>query len=139
MIIEILLIFIVAILVMGGIAISFMAKKLFKIINYFLPVGSSSIQEEGILKTWKYKFMLLKSYFDNGYSITSYPKWILATIGIGSAIQGYSLLWLLLGGIIYGVICLILGWIFIKYGFYLAQQEVSNQFNLFVKELRERK
>ena len=139
MIIEILLIFIVAILVMGGIAISFMTKKLFKIINYFLPVGSSSIQEEGILKTWKYKFMLLKSYFDNGYSITSYPKWILATIGIGSAIQGYSLLWLLLGGIIYGVICLILGWIFIKYGFYLAQQEVSNQFNLFVKELRERK
>src|SRR3990167_5473759 len=106
MIIEILLIFIVAILVMGGIAISFMAKKLFKIINYFLPVGSSSIQEEGILKTWKYKFMLLKSYFDNGYSITSYPKWILATIGIGSAIQGYSLLWLLLGGIIYGVICI---------------------------------
>ena len=139
MIIEILLIFIVAILVMGGIAISFMAKKLFKIINYFLPVGSSSIQEEGILKTWKYKFMLLKAYFDNGYSITSYPKWAFAIFGIGSAIKGYSLWWLALGALIYGLLCLFLGWIFIKYGFLLAQQEVSNQFNLFVKELRERK
>ena len=139
MIIEILLIFIVAILIMGGIAILFMAKKLLKIINYFLPVSSISILQEGILSSWKYKFMLLKAYFDNGYSITSYPKWAFAIFGIGSAIKGYSLWWLALGALIYGLLCLFLGWIFIKYGFLLAQQEVSNQFNLFVKELRERK
>ena len=83
--------------------------------------------------------MVIKAYFDNGYSITSYPKWAFAILGIGSAIKGYSLWYLALGALGYGILCFILGWSFLKYGFYLAQQEVSNQFNLFVKELRERK
>ena len=87
---------------------------------------------------WKYKTMLLKAYFDNGYSITSYPKWAFAIFGIGSAIKGYSLWYRILGAGTYGILCFILGYVFLKMGFYEAQQEVSNQFNLFVKEMREK-
>ena len=90
------------------------------------------------MKKWKYYIMLWKAYFDNGYSITSFPKWILATLGIGSAIQGYSLWYIIFGGVIYFLFCFLIGWFFIMFGFYEAQQEVSNQFNLFVKEVRDK-
>ena len=97
------------------------------------------MESDKILKGWKYKFCLLKAYFDNGYSLLSYPKWILATVGIGSAIQGYNLLWLFLGGLGFGIICFVVGYVWLSLGFYEATQEVSNQFNLFVKEIRKRK
>lgn len=137
MITEILL-FIIVLLILVGYLVSY------RIIKFIIPplVFSSSdnrAESPGVLSSWKYKFMLLKAYFDNGYSITSYPKWAFAILGIGSAIKGYSLWYLVLGALLYGILCLFIGWIFIKYGFYEAQQEVSNQFNLFVKEIRERK
>ena len=114
------------------------------IVNFLPPETSPRMEEKapnkiGVLSSWKYKFMLLKAYFDNGYSLTSYPKWAFAILGIGSAIKGYSLWYLIFGAFSYGILCLMFGWIFIKLGFYEMQQEVSNQFNLFVKELRKRK
>ena len=96
------------------------------------------MESEKIIKGWKYKLCLLKAYFDNGYSLTSYPKWALAIAGIGSAIQGKSL-WLLIGGALaYGIFCFFAGYVFLKWGFYEATQEVDNQFNAFVKEMRDK-
>lgn len=139
MLIEILLVIIVLILLIAGMG----AFKFYKIIINFFPAGVlegvQNVPEEEILSTWKYKFMLMKAYFDNGYSFLSYPKWVFAIIGIGSSIQGYNLLWLLVGAIVFLIFCFIAGWIFIKFGFLEASQEVNNQFNLFVKELRGRK
>lgn len=86
----------------------------------------------------KYKLALWKSYFDNGYGLTSYPKWLLATVGIGSAIQGVSMWWVVLGGIIYGIMCFFLGWLWFKYKWVVAQTEVGNKYNLFVKEMRKK-
>ena len=83
-----------------------------------------------------YKYVKLKAYFDKGYAYTTYPKWVLATIGIGSSIKGYSLYYLLIGGFLYGISCFIIGWICYKYSIVLAEQEVGNQFNLFVQEMR---
>ena len=87
---------------------------------------------------WKYNFCLMKAYFDNGYSLLSYPKWILATVGIGGAIQGANLKWLLLGGFGFGLFCFAVGYVFLRMGFYKATQEVENQFNEFVIEVRKK-
>lgn len=152
MITEILLSAILIFLLVSLSLLFLIGRKLYKMIIQFLPTGFSSsdsyhkpaaentARQVGVFtSSWKYKLMLLKAYFDNGYSLTSYPKWALAILGIGSAIQGFSLFYLAGGAIAYGIICFFSGWIFLKWGFYEAQQEVSNQFNLFVKELRERK
>ena len=93
------------------------------------PAGDS------LVKSKKYKFVLWKTYFDTGFSITSYVKYLIAIFGIS------SLQWKLAIGLFvsYGILCIFIGWIWIKFGFFDAQNEVSNQFNPFVKEVRERK
>lgn len=148
MITDILLGIIILIYLLTILAVAIIGRKIYRIASLFLPLGVLSSPSTGDSTTsvelpftasWKYKLMKLKAYFDNGYSLTSYPKWVIATVGIGSAIQGYNLLWLFAGGIAYGLVCFLLGFLFLKYGFFEASQEVNNQFNLFVKELRERK
>lgn len=147
MLVEILIAAILILLLVSLFTLFLTGRRLYTLLINFLPPGvflpvlteEEKKKDTAVVTSWKYKFMMLKAYFDNGYSLTSYPKWVLATVGIGSAIQGYALLWLFAGGIAYGILCFILGCIFLKYGFYEAQQEVSNQFNLFVKEVRERK
>ena len=96
------------------------------------------MDREQTLKSWKYKLMLLKAYFESGYAFLSYPKWVIAVFGIGEVVNKNYLV-VLTGVLFFFFACLLGGWIFIKFGFLEAQQEVSNQFNLFVKELRKRK
>jgi len=79
-----------------------------------------------------YKIALLKSYFDCGYAITSYLKYIIAFFGLASR-DVYTTLII---AVVYGVSCFILGWAAYKYGFVKAQIEVSNNYNEFVKEMR---
>lgn len=79
-----------------------------------------------------YKFMLLKAYFEKGYGLTSYIKWVIAIFGITTQ----AVYTTLIGMVIYGVGCFFIGWIWYKYDFVLAEHEVNNQFNLFQRELR---
>ena len=81
----------------------------------------------------KYRLALLKRYFDTGYSVTSYIKYMIAFFGLASA----DLKATLIIGVAYGIFCFIFGYLWIKYNWYTAEQEVSNQYNLFVKEMRE--
>ena len=91
-----------------------------------------------VIARWKYILMLWKAYFDTGYSFLSYPKWAFAILGIGSAIQGYSLFWLMGGAAVFGITCFLFGMLLFKKGFFKAQQEVINQYNLFMIELRKK-
>jgi len=79
-----------------------------------------------------YKWVLLKAYFDKGYSLTSYPKWIFAVAALKIA-SGVTAVYL---GLAYTILCFVLGWAWYHYELATAEQEVSNQFNLFVKEMR---
>lgn len=83
-----------------------------------------------------YKLMLWKAYFDQGYGVTSYPKYAVSIIGIGAAIQNASLYWIVLGALIYGVICLIVGRLWYYFNFINAEHEVQNVVNPFVREMR---
>lgn len=79
-----------------------------------------------------YKFCLVKKYFDIGYSLTSYPKYAIAVFGVASL----DVMMTMTIFFIYGISCFFIGWLWVKYGFFEAENEVSNRFNLFVKEMR---
>ena len=92
-----------------------------------------------IQKTKLFKFVLLKSYFDTGYSWLSWPKYIIILI-MGADIiasKGQNILRLIIFGILYTFICFILGRIIFLKRFREAELEVVNIFNPFVKEVRE--
>jgi hypothetical protein len=88
-------------------------------------------------KVKHYKFMLLKGYFEKGYALTSYFKYLIALIGFADIYINKSIFWVIFLGITYGVSCFILGWIWYNKGYVDAENEVNNRFNPFVKEVRE--
>jgi len=79
-----------------------------------------------------YRFCLLKAYFEKGYALTNYVKYIIALFGLSSLNVSATLIM----GFAYGVACFIIGWLWFKYNFYEAENEVGNRFNPFVKEMR---
>jgi len=80
-----------------------------------------------------YKFCLIKAYFDKGIGLTNYLKYALFVFGAASK-NVSSTLWLTF---FYFIFCFILGYVWYKYQFILAEVEVGNRFNLFVREMRE--
>lgn len=87
------------------------------------------------MKCFKEKALLQKRYFDIGYGWTSYLKIVVAVFGIGAAATGNktSAAIMLL---FYGLFCYIFGWAYVKYGWYTIEIEITNKFNLFVREMR---
>ena len=81
-----------------------------------------------------YRILLLIAYFDQGYALTSYIKWAIAILGL--TIQDLNLiLWI---GSLYIVLCFAVGWAWYHYKIINIQTEISNQYNPFVKEMREK-
>lgn len=85
----------------------------------------------------KKKLLLHKRYFDIGYGWTSYIKVVIAVFGIGAAASGNELSAAIML-LAYGILCYIFGWAYVKYGWYTAEIEIGNLFNLFVKEMRKK-
>jgi len=81
-----------------------------------------------------YKLMLCKSYVDMGWGLTTYLKYLIALFGLASLNIYYTLLL----ASTHMLACFIIGWAWYKYGFFIAQAEVGNQYNLFQKQLREK-
>ena len=79
-----------------------------------------------------YKFCLHKSYFDQGYGLTNYFKFLIALVGVSTLNVRLTLAI----GFVYLPCCYVLGWAWYHYGFQKANIEVQNKFNIFVKEMR---
>ena len=79
-----------------------------------------------------YKFCLWKAYFEKGYSVTSYLKYVVAI----AAIKIDSIKTIIILGLAYALACLIIGKLWYKYGFIDAEHEVQNKVNPFVREMR---
>ena len=79
-----------------------------------------------------YKFALLKSYFDKGYSVTNYLKTPLGFIGL----KIFSVEWLILSFVFYAIGCFFLGMIWYKFHITDAEYEVGNKFNPLAYEIR---
>lgn len=80
----------------------------------------------------KFKLMWVKAYFEKGYALSHYFFKLIAVIGLTSN----ELLFTIYLIIFYTIACFVLGVIWYKYDFVLLEQEISNQNNLFVKEMR---
>jgi len=79
-----------------------------------------------------FKFCLWKAYFEKGYALTSYVKYVIALFGLASQ----DIFWTLLMGFLYAFVCFFLGWVWFHYHIVDAELEVQNQFNLFVRQMR---
>lgn len=82
----------------------------------------------------QYKYALIKRYFDIGYGISNYVKYIIALFGLSTL----NLKTTMILAAIYFVFCFVLGWFWVKSGMYTAEIEVANRNNLFVKEMRKK-
>lgn len=82
----------------------------------------------------KYRINIYKRYFDTGLGLTNYFKYVIAFFGLASK----NLKWTMIVAIVYGIFCFFLGWWWLKSDFYKAEIEVSNNYNLFVEEMRKK-
>jgi hypothetical protein len=78
------------------------------------------------------KFALHKRYFDTGFGVLNYLKYPLVLLGF--AVPDVKLI--LFFAFFYALICYILGWWWLNSGMTDAETEISNRYNPFVKELR---
>ena len=81
---------------------------------------------------YKYKFCLMKAYFDKGYSLTNFVKYVIALFGLASLDVKTTMILAL----IYAPSCFILGLFWYKVGLREEEIEVNNTFNKFVGEMR---
>jgi len=84
----------------------------------------------------QYTICLWKAYFEKGYGITSYAKYLLFLIGMNEVMQKNSMKLILIAGVIYLTSCFFIGWFWYKTNFIRAEAEVGNRFNYFQEEVR---
>ena len=84
----------------------------------------------------KYRFCLWKRYFETGYSITNFFKYFIFIFGFYDGFKAGNLKLTFILAFFYIIFCFFLGHYWLKYGYFEAEQEVSNRFNPFVKEVR---
>ena len=80
-----------------------------------------------------YKFLLWKAYFDKGWGLTNYFKYVIAFFGIYELVDVERALWIIS---FYLLSCLFIGWAWFRYGFVDTENEIQNVFNPFQKEMR---
>ena len=79
-----------------------------------------------------YIFCLWKAYFEKGYGLTNYAKYMIALWGL-SSLDVFSTMTL---GIAYAVLCFFIGWGWYRMGIISAEHEVQNRVNPFMGEVR---
>ena len=86
-----------------------------------------------------YKFCLHKAYFDKGYGLLNQVKYALFLFGVLEGIQTEQMWITAAAGISFIIICYFAGRWWYRSKMIEAEIEVTNRFDLFVKEVRKRK
>lgn len=84
------------------------------------------------MKVNLFKLALQKSYFDKGYGVSNYLKYLIAFFGLASNDVKTTLII----GIAYAIFCYFFGMMLFKIGYVEAEIEIGNRYNTFVKEMR---
>jgi len=79
-----------------------------------------------------YKLLLWKAYFDKGFGLTNYFKYALLLFGWATDDVGSTLKI----GITWAIACLILGKIWFHYELIDTENEIQNNVNPFMREMR---
>lgn len=94
--------------------------------------GNLRLKRPDGVGTFKFHFLIWKRYFDQGYSITNYIKYLVAVVGVTTGDLGTTV-WLAVG---YTLACFLVGWVWYNYDFMWVDNEIGNQYNPFVGEVR---
>lgn len=79
------------------------------------------------------KYLIAKAYFDKGLGLTNYVKYLIAFFGVASLNVKSTMII----GSVYLILCYILGRLWYKFKLVETENEISNRFNPFVREVRE--
>ena len=82
----------------------------------------------------KYRLCLWKGYFEKGYQLLNYAKYLIALFALSSL----NVVVTMVLAAFFTVLCFFLGWFWFRYDWIKAEIEVGNNFNLFVKQMRKR-
>lgn len=83
-----------------------------------------------------YKLLLWKNYIMQGYALTQILKYFLLLSGVYAGAAGVSFWLIMFLGVVYVLICLILGFVWYRYGLVNAEREIANQYDPLAKQLR---
>lgn len=84
--------------------------------------------------SFKLKVALWKRYFDVGFGLLNYVKYPLVLLGF--AVPNVNAI--IIVSLAYGFLCFFLGWAWLNSDFYRAETEISNQYNIFVDQMRKK-
>lgn len=82
-----------------------------------------------------FKILLWKAYFDKGWSITNYFKYIIFFVGLFDLVTAIQAFWSIVA---YVIGCFIIGWAWYNTGLIETENEVNNVYNPFQREVREK-
>ncbi len=71
-----------------------------------------------------FKILLWKAYFDTGFGLLNYLKYVVAVVGVNAIFKGVSLFWILLIAFSYGVLCLVVGRIWFHFHLVDTENEI---------------
>lgn len=84
-----------------------------------------------------YRILLWKAYFDKGFGLLNYLKYVLVVAGFGAAFQGISIYWIIFIAFVYALACFMLGRYWYKHKLIDVENEINNIFNPFQREMRD--
>lgn len=84
----------------------------------------------------KLKLLLWKYYFDKGFSLTNYFKYILGLFALWEVVTLENLKVTIMIGLVWGVISFLIGWWWYRKDWNTAEIEIQNRINPFVLEMR---
>ena len=85
-----------------------------------------------------YRFCLYKTYFEQGYNITNYVKYLIILGGLQEGFSTNRLTFTFIVAFVYAISCFFIGWGWYKFRFIDAEIEVRNKVDPFVREMREK-
>ena len=80
----------------------------------------------------KYRFITIKGFFDKGWNLTNYLKYVFAFAGIFDFIDGRTAIMI---GCAYIASCFVLGWAWYNWNFQDVENDFNNKFNPFVRKM----
>jgi len=82
----------------------------------------------------KYRLCLWHKYLGQGIGLTNILKYFVFMFGISSQ----NVKWTMIFGVSWAILCFIVGRWWFKHDWILAEKEVDNRYDLFVREMRKK-
>lgn len=86
----------------------------------------------------KLKILLWKNYFDKGFALTNYFKYLIGLFALYEFISLDNYQFTLILGSVWAISCFFIGWWFYRKDWNSAEIEIQNRINPFVLEMREK-